>query len=126
MNQMEPSRPMTLARIGSTYLKMEQCEPALENLLHAVKILEVSKPRTQTDVYVHRDVEVFSRVRAAECLIVLNRSTEARSEISRVLEIAGCPDCATSSHEVDRSKLRAEELLLQLDATPPANTEAAR
>jgi tetratricopeptide (TPR) repeat protein len=126
MDQMEPSRPMTLARIGSTYLKMEQCEPALENLLRAAKILEESKPRTQADVDVHRDVEVFSRVRAAECLIALNRSTEARSEISRVLEITNCPDCATSSHELDRSKLRAEELLLQLDATAPANAEATR
>ncbi len=125
-DQMEPSRPMTLARIGSTHLQLGQHEPALENLLRAAKILEESKPRTQADVYVYRDVEAFSRVRAAECLIALNRSTEARNEISRVLEIANCADCTTSSREVDRSKSRAEELLLQLDATPPANAEPAR
>jgi tetratricopeptide (TPR) repeat protein len=126
MDQMEPSRPMTLARIGNTYLKMEQCGPALENLRRAAKLIEESKPRTQADAYVHRDVEVFSRVRAAECLIALNRSTEARGEISRVLEIAGCPDCTTSSREIDRAKLRAEELLLQLDAKAPANADTAR
>jgi tetratricopeptide (TPR) repeat protein len=126
MDLMEPSRPMTLARIGSTYLQMGQYEPALENLLRAAKILKESKPRNQADVYVYRDAEALSRVRAAECLIALNRSTEARSEISRVLEIANCPDCTTSSREVDRSKSRAEELLLQLDATAPANAESPR
>jgi tetratricopeptide (TPR) repeat protein len=126
MDQMEPARPMTLARIGSTYLQMEQYGPALENLLRAARILKESKPRTQADVYVYRDVEAFSRVRAAECMIALNRSTEARSEISRVLEIANCPDCTTSSREVDLSKSRAEKLLLRLDETPPANAEAAR
>jgi len=126
MDLMEPSRPMTLARIGSTYLQMGQYEPALENLLRAAKILKESKPRNQADAYVYRDAEALSRVRAAECLIALNRSTEARSEISRVLEIANCPDCTTSSREVDRSKSRAEELLLQLDATTPANAQPAR
>jgi tetratricopeptide (TPR) repeat protein len=126
MDRMEPSRPMTLARIGSTYLRLEQCEPALENLFRAAKMLNESKPKTQADAYVYRDVEAFSRVRAAECLIALNRSKEARSEIARVLEIANCPDCATTSREVDRSKTRAEELLLQLDATPPANMELSR
>jgi hypothetical protein len=117
---------MTLARIGSTYLRMEQCEPALENLLRAAEILNQSKPRTQADVPIYRDVEAFSRVRAAECPIALNRSSEARGEISRVLEIPNCPDCTTTSREFERSKSRAEELLLQLDATLPANAEAAR
>jgi len=116
---------MTLARIGSTYLQMGQCEPALKNLLGAAEILNESKPRTQADAYIYRDVEVFSRIRAAECLIALNRSAEARSEIARVLEIANCPDCATTSHQIDRSKLRAEVLLLQLEATPPANSKPA-
>jgi len=125
MDQLEPSRPMTLARIGSTYVQMGQCEPALENLLGAAKILNESKPRTQADTYIYRDVEVFSRIRAAECLIALNRPTEARSEIARVVEIANCPDCTTTSRQIDRSKLRAEVLLLQLDATEPANAEPA-
>ncbi|MBW2715242.1 MAG: tetratricopeptide repeat protein [Deltaproteobacteria bacterium] len=125
MDQMEPSRPMTLARIGSTHLQMEQHEPALQNLLRAAKILNESKPRTQADTYIYRDVEVFSRIGAAECLIALDRPAEARREIARVLEIANCPDCKTASREIDRSKLRAEVLLLQLDATAPANAEAA-
>ncbi|MBW2494441.1 MAG: tetratricopeptide repeat protein [Deltaproteobacteria bacterium] len=126
MDRMESSRPMTLARIGSAYLKLEQCKPAVENLLRAAEILAASKPRTRTDAQVHRDVEVFARVRAAECLIALDRAAEARSQISRVLEIANCTDCATASREVDRSKLRAEELLLQLDAVSAANAEATR
>jgi tetratricopeptide (TPR) repeat protein len=126
MDRMEPSRPMTLARIGSTYLQMEQCDYALENLLRAAKILSESKPRTQADAYIYRDVEVFSRIRAAECLITLSRPAEARSEIARVLEIANCPDCTTTSREVDRSKLRAEVLLLQLDAISPASAETTR
>jgi tetratricopeptide (TPR) repeat protein len=126
MDQMEPSRPMTLARIGNTYLQMGQCEPALESLLGAAKILSESKPRTQADAHIYRDVEVFSRIRAAECLIALSRPTEARSQIARVLEIANCPDCTTTSREFDRAKLRAEVLLLQLDATAPASAEPAR
>ncbi len=126
MDKMEPSRPMTLARIGSTYLEMGQCEPALESLRGAATILNESKPRTQADAYFYRDVEVFSRIRAAECLITLSRPAEARSEIARVLEIANCPDCKTPSREIDRSKLRAEVLLLQLDATAPASAESAR
>ena len=126
MDQLEPSRPMTLARIGSTYLQMGQCEPALESLLGAGKILNDSKPRTQADAYIYRDVEVFSRIRAAECLIKLSRPAEARSEIDRVLEIANCPDCKTTSREVDRSKLRAEVLLLQLDAIAPASAKTDR
>jgi tetratricopeptide (TPR) repeat protein len=126
MDQMEPSRPMTLARIGNTYLKMGQCEPALEHLLRAAKILSESKPRTQADAHIYRDAEAFSRIRAAECLIALSRPAEARSEIARVLEIANCPDCTTTSREIDRSKLRAEVLVLQLDATAPASAETAR
>jgi predicted Zn-dependent protease len=126
MDKMEPSRPMTLARIGNTYVQMEQCEPALENLLGAAKILNESKPRTPADAHIYRDVEVFSRIRAAECLIALSRPTEARSEIARVMEIANCPDCTTTSREIDRSKLRAEVLLLQLDDTAPASAESAR
>jgi tetratricopeptide (TPR) repeat protein len=126
MDQLEPSRPMTLARIGSTYLQMEQCEPALESLLGAAMILNEAKPRTQADAYIYRDVEVFSRIRAAECLIALSRPTEARREIARVLEIANCPDCTMTSSEIDRSKLRAEVLLLQLDAKAPANAKTAR
>jgi tetratricopeptide (TPR) repeat protein len=126
MDQMEPSRPMTLARIGNTYLQMGQCEPALESLLGAAKILSESKPRTQADAHIYRDVEVFSRIRAAECLIALSRPTGARSQIARVLEIANCPDCTTTSREFDRAKLRAEVLLLQLDATAPASAEPAR
>jgi tetratricopeptide (TPR) repeat protein len=126
MNQIEPLRPMTLARIGSTHLRMGQCEPALEHLSHAAKLLSESKPKTQADAYIYRDVEVFSRVHAAECLIELSRTNEARREIARVLEIANCPDCATTSREVENSKTRAEALLLQLDATAPGNAETAR
>ena len=85
-----------------------------------------SKPRTQADAYIYRDVEVFSRIRAAECLISLSRPADARSEIARVLEIANCPDCKMTSREIDRSKLRAEVLLLQLDAAAPANAESPR
>jgi hypothetical protein len=59
-------------------------------------------------------------------LIALSRPTEARSQIARVLEIANCPDCTTTSREFDRAKLRAEVLLLQLDATAPASAEPAR
>jgi predicted Zn-dependent protease len=125
MDQLEPSRPMTLARIGNTYVQMGQCEPALENLLGAAKILNESKPRTQADTHIYRDVEVFSRIRAAECLVALGRPTEARNEIARVLEIANCPDCTTTSRQIDRSKLRAEVLLLQLDATAPASAKPA-
>jgi tetratricopeptide (TPR) repeat protein len=126
MDQMESSRPMTLARIGSTYFQMGQCEPALESLRDATRILNESKPRTQADAYIYRDIEVFSRIRAAECLITLSRPAEARSEIKRVLGVANCPDCTTTSREIDRSKLRAEVLLLQLDATAPGNAETAR
>jgi tetratricopeptide (TPR) repeat protein len=125
MDQMEPSRPLTLARIGNTYLQMKQYQPALENLLRAARILGESTPRTPADAEIYRDVEAFSRVRAAECLIALNRSSEARSEISRVLELANCPDCTTSTRGPDSSKVRAEELLLRLDETPPADAEAA-
>jgi hypothetical protein len=89
-------------------------------------ILKQSKPRAQADAYVYRDVEVFSRIRAAECLISLNRPAEARSEIARILEIANCPDCETTSREIDRSRLRAEVLLLQLDEIAPANAGASR
>jgi tetratricopeptide (TPR) repeat protein len=126
MDRMEPSRPMTLARIGSTYLQLGQCDLAIENLFRAAEILGASEPRTQVDAYLYRDVEAFSRVRAAECLIALNRSAEARREIARVLEIANCPDCTTTSREVDLSKARAEKLLLQLDGASPANAESAR
>jgi tetratricopeptide (TPR) repeat protein len=134
MDRMEPSRPMTLARIGSTHLQMGNCKPALEPLRRAAEILNESKPATQADAYIYRDVEVFSRVRAAECLIELGRPDEARSEIARVLEAANCPDCEMTSREVDRSKLRAEVLLLQLDATAtgkrdataPSNADTAR
>ena len=126
MDQMEPSRPMTLARIGSTHLQLKQYEPALEYLHRAAGILAESTPRTPADVAIYRDVEAFSRVRAAECLIALNRSGEARGEISRVLELANCPDCATSSREVDSSKARAEELLQRLDEALPADAETPR
>lgn len=126
MDQMEPSRPMTLARIGSSYFQMGQWEPALESLRGAATILNKSKPRTEADATIYRDVEVFSRIRAAECLVELRRPAEARSEIARVLEIANCPDCETTSREIDRSILRAEVLLLQLDAMTPANTETSR
>lgn len=126
MDQMEPSRPMTLARIGSSYFQMGQWEPALESLRGAATILNKSKPRTEADATIYRDVEVFSRIRAAECLVELRRPAEARSEIARVLEIANCPDCKTTSREIDRSILRAEVLLLQLDAMTPANTETSR
>ena len=126
MDQMEPSRPMTLARIGSSYFQMGQCEPALESLRGAATILNKSKPRTEADATIYRDVEVFSRIRAAECLVALSRPAEARSEIARVMEIANCPDCKTTSREIDRSILRAEVLLLQLDAKAPANAEPSR
>jgi hypothetical protein len=59
-------------------------------------------------------------------LVALSRPAEARSEIKRVLGVANCPDCTTTSREIDRSKLRAEVLLLQLDATAPGNAETAR
>ncbi len=126
MDKMEPSRPMTLARIGSSYFEMGKCEPALESLLGAATILNESKPRTQADAYIYRDVEVFSRIRAAECFIELSRPVDARSEIARVLEISNCPDCKTTSREIARSKLRAEVLLLRLDAMAPAKAEASR
>jgi tetratricopeptide (TPR) repeat protein len=126
LDRLEPSHPMTLARIGSTYVQMGQCEPALESLLGAAKILNEAKPRTQEDAYIYRDVEVLSRIRAAECLIALGRPAEARSEIARVLEIANCADCATASRQIDRSKLRAEVLLLQLGATTPASEKPTR
>jgi tetratricopeptide (TPR) repeat protein len=126
MDKMEPSRPMTLARIGSSYFQMGQCEPALESLRGAATILNESKPRTEADATIYRDVEVFARIRAAECLITLSRPAEARGEIARVLEIANCADCKTSSREIDRSKLRAEVLLLQLDAMAPANAGTSR
>jgi tetratricopeptide (TPR) repeat protein len=126
MDQLEPSRPMTLARIGNTYLQMKQCEPAVENLLRAAGALEASKPRTEADAVAARDIEAFSRVGAAECLIALDRSSDARSEIARVLELANCTDCANASRAVDRSKSRAEALLAQLDATPAANAEISR
>jgi tetratricopeptide (TPR) repeat protein len=126
MDRMEPARPMTLARIGNTYVQMGQCEPALESLLDAAKILNESKPRAPADAHIYRDIEAFSRIRAAECLIALSRPGEARREIARVMEIANCPDCTTTSREIDRSKLRAEVLLLQLDATAPASAEPAR
>ncbi len=126
MDQLEPARPMTLARIGNTYVQLAQCEPALEHLLGAARILAESKPRTPADASIHRDVEVISRIRAAECLIALSRPADARSEIARVLEIANCTDCETTSREVDRSKLRAEVLLLQLDASTPASAESPR
>jgi len=126
MDQMEPSRPMTLARIGNTYLRMNQCESAVENLLRAAAIINESKPRNEADVRAYRDVEAFSRVHAAECLAALDRFDEARRELVRVLEIANCADCATASRELDGSKARAEELLAQLETTSRADAETAR
>jgi tetratricopeptide (TPR) repeat protein len=126
MDALEPERSTTLARIGSTYMRMGQCTPALDHLLRAVKIVEKAKPANQRDTWINRDVEVFSRVRAAECLIRLQRPAEARSEIARVLEIADCEDCKSSSREIDRSKSKAEELLQRLDAASPADAAAAR
>jgi tetratricopeptide (TPR) repeat protein len=123
MDTMEPSRPMTLARIGSTYLQMGQHEPALENLRRAAKILDASQPRTESDALIYRDVEAFSRVRAAECLIKLERPHEARDEIARVLKIVNCSDCKLTSREIDRSKSRAETLLAEIDGATPANAK---
>jgi len=124
LDRLEPSRPMTLARIGNTHLQLKQCEPAVENLLRAAKILQESKPRSAADARTFRDIEAFSRVRAAECLIALDRSRDARSEIARVLELANCPDCGSVDPGLDRSKTRAEQLLAQLDATPASNASA--
>ncbi len=126
MDELEPSRPTTLARIGSTYLRMGQCAPALYHLLRAAKIVGESKPTNQRDAWINRDVEIFSRVRAAECLIQLQRPAEARSEIARVLEVANCENCETSSREIDHSKSKAEELLVQLDSAVPANAQTTR
>jgi len=124
MDEMEPSRPMTLARIGNTQLQLKRYESALETLRRAAGILAESTPRTPADAAVYRDVEALSRVRAAECLIELHRPDEARSEISRVLELANCPDCTTSTGEVDRLKARAEELMHRLDEALPADAAA--
>jgi len=126
MEQMEPARPMTLARIGNTYVQMGRCEPALESLLRAATILKESKPGSEADASVYRDIEAVSRIRAAECLIALQRPSEARSEIERVMEIANCPDCATTGPQIERSRLRAEVLLLQLEASAPANAKPDR
>ena len=126
LDELEPSRPITLARIGSTYLRMGQCAPAVDNLLRAVTILGESEPANQRDAWINRDVEVSSRVRAAACLIQLQRPAEARGEIARVLEIANCEKCETGSREIDRSKSKAEELLQRLDATAPANAQTPR
>jgi len=126
LDRLEPSRPMTLARIGNAHLQLKRCEPAVENLLRAAKILQESKPRNAADARVFRDVEAFSRVRAAECLIALDRSREARSEITRVLDLAKCTDCGSANHGLDRSKARAEQLLEQLDASPASNAPTAR
>jgi tetratricopeptide (TPR) repeat protein len=126
MDELEPSRPTTLARIGSIYLRMGRCAPALDHLLRAATMVEELEPGNQGDAWVNRDVEVFSRVRAAECLIRLERPDEARSEIARVLEIANCEGCTSRSLEIDRSKSKAEELLQQLDAPTPANAQTTR
>ena len=125
MDELEPSHPTTLARIGSTYLRMGQCTPALGYLLRAAKIVGEVEPASQSAAWINRDVDVFARVRAAECLIQLKRPAEARSEIARVLEVTNCENCETSSREVARSKSKAEELLQQLDATAPANAQTA-
>ncbi len=125
MDELEPDRPTTLARIGSAYLHMDRCTPALDHLIRAVELVATSKPAIQGEPWINRDTEVFSRVRAAECLIRLQRPAEARSEITRVLEIANCKDCETRSREIDRSKSKAEELLQQLDTAAPADAQAA-
>jgi len=126
LDRLEPSRPMTLARIGNTELQLKRCEPAVESLLRAAKILNESTPRSEADARIARNIEAYSRVRAAECLIALDRPREARGEIARVLDLASCPDCGATSRELDRSKARAEKLLAQLDATPAANAQLAR
>lgn len=125
MDELEPDRPTTLARIGSAYLHMDRCTPALDHLIRVVELVETSKPASQGEPWINRDTEVFSRVRAAECLIRLQRPAEARSEITRVLEIANCEDCETRSREIDRSKSKAEELLQQLDTAAPADARVA-
>ena len=104
---------------------MDRCTPALDHLIRAVELVETSKPASQGETWIDRDTEVFSRVRAAECLIRLQRRAEARSEITRVLEITNCEDCETRSREIDRSKSKAEELLQQLDTAAPADAQAA-
>ncbi len=60
-------------------------------------------------------------MRAAECLMALDRPGEARREIARVLELADCPDCDTTTREVELSRARAKQLLATLDGAVPAS-----
>jgi hypothetical protein len=50
--------------------------------------------------------------------------TEAQREIrrkKRVLEFADCPDCDTTTREVELSRARAKQLLATLDGAVPAS-----
>ena len=66
MEELEPSHPTTLARIGSTYMRLGEYRAALDKLLRAAKLIGETKPANPRDAWVHRDVEVFASVRAAE------------------------------------------------------------
>ena len=70
------------------------------------------------DRWVYRDAALFSLIRSAESLIALGRRAEARGELQRVLELADCGDCRTTTRETERSRERAQALLEELGAGP--------
>jgi tetratricopeptide (TPR) repeat protein len=121
MDELDPNRPTTLSRIGSTQLRLGEYQNALGFLQRAVRIVDGMEPANWGDHWVYRDVAAFSRILAAECLMALGRPDEARHQIASVLEITDCSDCKMTSREVERSRSRAEELLAKLNSIAPAN-----
>ena len=115
-----------VARLGSTHARLGEYETALELLRRAAQLAEAAPPSVGPDAWLLRDAAIFSHLRTAESLIALGRRPEARYELARVLELADCGECATTSREIETSRTRAIELLELLDrGTVPAAPQAA-
>jgi tetratricopeptide (TPR) repeat protein len=126
MDRIQPSKPTTLARLGSTYASLGRHAQAIETLRRAAQLAETGQPVDFADRWVYRDAAVFSRIRIAESLIALGRRAEARGELQRVLELADCGDCRTTTCETERSRERAQVLLEELGTGPvPAAPQRA-
>ena len=114
MDRLDPSTPVTLARLGSTWARLGEHEKALEMLRRAARLAEQAQPAGVAGRWIQRDVAIFSRLKAGESLLALGRSAQARRQLERAVEIADCPDCTLQSREAERSRSRAEALLADL------------
>jgi uncharacterized metal-binding protein len=68
----------------------------------------------------HREVVVFARIRRGESLLAPGRRAQARRELERVLALAGCNGCDTTTAEVQRATVRARILLKELGSATDA------